>query len=51
MVIVDDLQLIKTTSGKYLLTAVKAIPKINQQYPVSYLPYTRKIKSNHISHQ
>ena len=51
MVIVDDLQLTKTTSGKYLLTPVKAIPEIDQQHPVGYLPYTRKAKYNPISHQ
>ena len=50
MVIVNDLQLTKTTSEKYILTPVNVIPEIDQQHPVSYLPYSRKTRTNPISH-
>ena len=42
MIIVNDMLLTKDNSGKPLLTPIKNIPEINQHYPISYLPYSRK---------
>ena len=46
MIIIDGMQLRKSASGKITLEQIENIPEINQYYPVSYLPYSRKTLSN-----
>ena len=42
LIIIDGMKLHKSTTGKITLEAIQEIPEINQHYPVSYLPYSRK---------
>ena len=46
LIIIDGMQLHKSASGKITLEPIKNIPEINQHYPISYLPYSRKISLN-----
>ena len=46
LIIIDGMQLHKSTTGKITLEAIQEIPEINQHYPVSYLPYSRKTPLN-----
>ncbi|MEI6287709.1 MAG: hypothetical protein WCP79_14490 [Bacillota bacterium] len=46
MIIIDGMQLHKSATGKTTLESIREIPEINQYYPDSYLPYSRKIHQN-----
>ena len=41
MVIVDDMQLTKDRSGNPILVPPGTLPEINEQHPISYIPYSR----------
>ncbi|MFA6075261.1 MAG: hypothetical protein WCV63_03370 [Negativicutes bacterium] len=42
MIIIDGMQLHKSATGKITLEPIENIPEINQHYPNSHLPYSRK---------